>query len=99
MTRSPIQTLESRVKSRLGSGSIRKSSRSIERGNQAAGAQHLVVAQAGHHDFGQLFRTKISKVAHQKRPKCLTEPDIGNEILDSLRMRSRGGEVSRPADR
>ena len=37
------------------------------------------------------------QIAHQKRPKRLTEPDVGNEILDSLRMRSRGRRVSRPA--
>ena len=92
VTRSPIQTLESRVNSRLGSGSIRKSSGSVEGGDQAAGAAHLVVAQAGHHDLGQLLRTKISEIALQKHPQRLTEPDVGDEILNSLCMRSWVGQ-------
>jgi hypothetical protein len=59
---------------------------SVESRDQTARTLHFVVAEAGHHDLGQLFETKISEVTQEVDPQCLTQPDIGDEILDGLGM-------------
>ncbi len=67
-TWSPIQALESRVKSRLGSGSITKSSAAPERGHQPAPPasgerRHLVLAQTRGQRGGQRRRVEVGEQA------------------------------------
>ena len=72
--RDPVSDPDARVprEQQVGKRVDQEVVRPVERSDQAAGALHLVVAQAGHHDLGQLVRTKISEIALQKRPKRLT---------------------------
>ena len=76
VTRSPIQTLESRVNSRLGKWVDQEVVRLVEGGDQAASAAYLVVAQPGHHDLGELRGLKISEKAPQKSTQRILQPDV-----------------------